>query len=258
MRRDLLAARDRADKSAAALVPPKVIEKFVLKAGQLARLETLIARTLDASGALAVVAKTIADALKVQQQGSVPGSVPGLPGTRPPAAPPPAPAIPRSPENVRNRNGQEPGGLGPGELAILTAVVQYPGLDRKRLSVLVGYKRSSRDQYVSRLNHKGYLVIEQGVLRPTGTGVAAVGDAYEPLPTGPALVEFWRRKLPEGERKLLDALLSHGPTLTRDALRDLVPDYKRSSSDQYLMRLKMRGLVEADGRGAVRLAEALR
>jgi Helicase HerA, central domain len=249
-KRELTAAKQTAPK-----VEIKTVEKLVLKAGQLARLEALIGRTLDASGALAVVAKTIADALK--RTNTVPMANP---------APPARPAQTQETRSetrselsqpVRTAGG-ETAALPPGELAVLTAVVQYPGLDRKRLSVLVGYKRSSRDQYVGRLSQKGYLVADRGELRPTGAGVAAVGDAYEPLPSGPALVQYWRRKLPEGERKLLDALVAHGPTLTRDAIRELVPDYKKSSSDQYLMRLKMRGLIEADGRGAVRLAEALR
>ena len=40
----------------------------------------------------------------------------------------------------------------PGEIKILTAVAQHPGgVTREQLSVLTGYKRSSRDTYLLRL-----------------------------------------------------------------------------------------------------------
>jgi DNA-binding MarR family transcriptional regulator len=150
---------------------------------------------------------------------------------------------------------QETAALPPGELAILTAVVQTPGLDRQRLSVLVGYKKSSRDVYIQRLSKQGYVTVEGKQIYPTDDGRRALGDSYEPLPTGPALIEHWRQKLPVGEREIFDLLLAHGPsaTVSRTTIHEATGK-KKSSTDVYIQRLAARGLVATAGRGVVRLA----
>jgi DNA-binding MarR family transcriptional regulator len=141
------------------------------------------------------------------------------------------------------------GPLPPGEVATLTAALQYPGLDRKRLGILTGYKRSSRDAYIARLASKGLVEVNGAALFPTDAGRAALNGSFEPLPTGADLIEYWRTRLPEGERRVLDVLLSGGE-VEREKI-DEVTGYKRSSRDAYLVRLKARGLVEFSGRGTV-------
>jgi hypothetical protein len=150
------------------------------------------------------------------------------------------------PAPVVSRDG---GPLPPGEVAVLTAALQYPGLDRKRLGILTGYKRSSRDAYIVRLASKGLVEAHGAELHPTDAGRAALNGNFEPLPTGEALVEYWRQRLPEGERKVLDVLLEHGE-VRREQI-DEITGYKRSSRDAYLVRLKARGLVEFSGPGTV-------
>jgi len=50
------------------------------------------------------------------------------------------------------------GSLTKGERAILTVVCQYPnGASREQITVLTGYKRSSRDTYLQRLCNKGFI-----------------------------------------------------------------------------------------------------
>jgi hypothetical protein len=51
------------------------------------------------------------------------------------------------------------------------------------------------------------------------------------------LFEHWKRKLPEGERRVLEVLVAAYPAT----------GYKRSSRDAYLQRLGARRLVEVDG-----------
>src|SRR3990167_5934990 len=52
------------------------------------------------------------------------------------------------------------GEVGKGEMAVLTALGQYPdGLDREHITVITGYKRSSRDAYIYRLKVKGLIDI---------------------------------------------------------------------------------------------------
>lgn len=169
----------------------------------------------------------------------------------------------------RENRGQESGvrsqesGVGspklpPGEHAVLTAALQYPdGLDRKRLGILTGYKRSSRDAYILRLAQKGLISTTGGALYPTDAGRAALNGSFEPLPVGDALVAYWRQRLPEGERKTLDVLLeANGQDVPRERI-DEAAGYQRSSRDAYLNRLKARGLVEFPRRGQVRAAAVL-
>lgn len=154
--------------------------------------------------------------------------------------------------------GSDNGRLPPGEFATLTAALQYPdGLDRKRLGILTGYKRSSRDAYIARLQQKGLVTVNGTMLYPTDAGRDALNGSFEPLPTGTALVEYWRARLPEGERKTLDVLLdANGEDVDRERI-DEATEYKRSSRDAYLVRLKARGLVEFSGRGTVRASAEL-
>lgn len=134
------------------------------------------------------------------------------------------------------------GGLGLGERSILTACAQHPnGCDREQLSVLCGYKRSSRDKYIQLLTQRGYL--QPGdLLTATPTGLAALGD-FDPLPTGDALREYWLGKLPAGEAKILQACASVFPQpATREELARET-GYKRSSRDKYVQLLAARKLV---------------
>jgi hypothetical protein len=150
------------------------------------------------------------------------------------------------------------GALPPGEHATLTAALQYPdGLDRKRLGILTGYKRSSRDAYIARLSQKGLVEVQGALLFPTDAGRAALNGSFEPFPTGRDLVDYWRARLPEGERRTLEVLLgARGGDIDREQV-DHATGYKRSSRDAYLVRLKARGLVEFAGRGLVRASAEL-
>lgn len=150
------------------------------------------------------------------------------------------------------------GALPAGELAVLTAIAQYgeAGLDRDQLSVLTGYKRSSRDAYISRLQGKGLVVVSGRNVTATADGSAALGPDFEPLPTGSALRDYWLGRLPEGERKVLEVLLSAYPAHVERATIDDATGYKRSSRDAYISRLSARRLVVAD-RGVVRASDTL-
>jgi hypothetical protein len=154
-----------------------------------------------------------------------------------------------------NFNGKLP----QGESAVLRALAQYPeGADRSQLSILTGYKRSTRDRYIQFLAQKGFaLAVQDGLLRATPEGVMALGDDFEPLPTGLALQEYWLRRLPEGERRILEVLLeASGEPVMRETLTDAT-GYKRSTRDRYLQFLAARRLVESKGGGEVKAAALL-
>jgi uncharacterized protein len=146
--------------------------------------------------------------------------------------------------------------LGKGERIILTAVAQNrSGVTREQLTVLTGYKRSSRDTYLQRLTAGGLVQPDGQFLVATHDGLTTLG-AFEPLPTGDDLRTYWLDRLPEGERKILAALVTQYPQFVdRDALDD-VTGYKRSSRDTYLQRLGARRLIDVE-RGTVRASQEL-
>jgi hypothetical protein len=151
------------------------------------------------------------------------------------------------------------GAFGKGERKILAATAQYPdGATREQLTVLTGYKRSSRDSYIQRLQAKEYVQVEMnGRILATEAGIIALGDNFQPLPTGYELQRHWLERLPEGERKVLEILVQAYPQpVDRDSLSEAT-GYKRSSRDSYLQRLKARQLVTESGRGAVRASDML-
>lgn len=145
-----------------------------------------------------------------------------------------------------------------GERAILTACAQYEGgVDKSQLSILAGFKRSSRDAYLARLRGKGYIsTTTGGFIVATDTGIDALGD-FEPLPTGKELQSYWMQRLPEGEKAILFILINNYPqAVDREAI-SAATDYRRSSRDAYISRLASRKLVDITGPGMVRAADML-
>lgn len=168
-----------------------------------------------------------------------------------PVASRPAQAHPK-PAPIRQASG--PGeAMPPGEKAVLTASAMYQdGVTRDQLGVLTGYKRSSRDAYIARLATKGWVSSANGHVVATPAGIDALGSDFEPLPTGAALLDWWRARLPKGERDVLDVLVAaQGNGVRREAI-DGETGFKRSSRDAYLARLASRRLVQSAGPGMVR------
>ena len=145
-----------------------------------------------------------------------------------------------------------------GERTILMAIAQYPnGVERGTLTVLTGYKRSSRDLYVQRLTGKKLVEANGSILTATPDGVRSLGSYYQPLPTGHALLEHWRGKLPAGEKRILNVLVAHpGTVVSRDSLIEKT-GYKRSSRDLYIQRLVARRLVVVVGGSGVKASDML-
>lgn len=157
----------------------------------------------------------------------------------------------------RNHARADTGDLPKGEAAVLSALIQFPdGLRREQLTVLTGYKRSSRDAYIQRLREKGLVDAHADGARATEAGIAALPNA-QPLPTGAELQAYWLARLPLGERAILEQLIAAYPEpVSRDALSDAT-GYQRSSRDAYLQRMRAKQLIEEPGRGTVRASENL-
>lgn len=145
-----------------------------------------------------------------------------------------------------------------GERACLTAIAQHSdGVTREQLTVLTGYKRSTRDTYVQRLRERGQIDISTNRLIVTAAGTAALGPDYQPLPTGTELQRHVLATLPEGERACLKIAIDAYPDQIERETIDAQTDYKRSTRDTYLQRLSTRELIELTGRGSIRASANL-
>jgi hypothetical protein len=166
-------------------------------------------------------------------------------------------AVPRTIPEKRADYARPDATAGKGERIVLTAIAQHEaGVTRQQLTVLTGYKRSTRDAYLQRLRSSGFVEQQGETIVATGSGVESLGSSFEPLPTGEELREFWLAKLSGGERELLAIIVDRYPSdVDRQELSDLA-GYQRSSRDAFLQRLGARQLITAD-RGRVRASDQL-
>lgn len=144
-----------------------------------------------------------------------------------------------------------------GEHKILRALLEYPrGLRRDQLTVMTGYKRSTRDSYIARLRERGFVETNLVLVTATPAAITAIPDA-EPLPVGPKLRVLWLARLPAGEASVLEKLIESYPRPVRREALDADTGFTRSTRDSYLSRLAARELVEIVGRGEVRASATL-
>ncbi len=151
------------------------------------------------------------------------------------------------------------GDLPQGEKEILIAIARYEeGVERNQLTVLTGYKRSTRDAYIVRLKPKGLIELRGDRILATEAGIAALGSAYTPQPaSGEELQRYWMSELPEGEKKILQLLIAAGGEPVNREKLDEATGFARSSRDAYLSRLGAKRLVHAIGRGQVQASQSL-
>ena len=152
---------------------------------------------------------------------------------------------------ARQANGHAPSSLGKGEAKVLVAIAQHAeGVDREQVTILTGYKRSTRDAYIQRLAASGLVDVGPPIL-VTDDGLAALPPDFKPLPTGAELREHWLATLPAGERVVLEVLIERYPAaVSRDEISARTA-YKRSTRDAYIQRLGVRKLVKPTAGGVV-------
>lgn len=200
-----IAQLERELAEARATVPEPLIEEVevpVLSTDVIAELQQVMKPTVDQ---LAAISQRLASAAEEHAR---------APGWRPPA---PAGPAERRPSPPRRRSGPEPSGdakLGKAERAILTVLAQHPhGRTRTQLTTLAGYTYSGgfRNALAS-LRTAGYIVGgNNDVMRATDDGISALGAAWEPLPTGQALLDYWLGRLGKAERAVLARLVDVHP-----------------------------------------------
>lgn len=150
----------------------------------------------------------------------------------------------------------ETDGIAKGPKKILIAIAQHPHSMRPTLTTLTGYKISSLNTYLQQLKASGLVAEDLGFVA-TEKGLAELGSSFEPLPTGEALREHWLAKLPEGEKRILVAVMNAFPNSILRENIDEITGYKSSSRNTYLQKLSSRRLVVTQGQGEVKASEDL-
>lgn len=133
--------------------------------------------------------------------------------------------------------------LNEGQRRILTAIAQYEGITTEHIAVLTGYKSTSRRVYLNDLVRKGMAVRVGEGFAITHEGLESLGD-FQPLPTGDALLDYWLRELPEGEKRIFEVIAGEYPNaVSKEAIADATA-YKATSVRVYTNNLAVRRLIE--------------
>jgi hypothetical protein len=138
------------------------------------------------------------------------------------------------------------GSMAKGEFTVLTVIAQFSaGADATTISVMTGYKATSRKTYVAKLLQAGMIRREGEKLKATDEGRAALGPSFRPLPTGRALREHWLKELPEGEKVCFQTILSNPGC--KGELIEQITGYKPTSRKTYVAKLVARQIVTKSG-----------
>lgn len=166
-------------------------------------------------------------------------------------------AKPRSNGVAHASNGM----LAGGERKILTVLAQYPeGRSKVQVAILTGYAHSGGgfSNYISALRMKGCLDGDRARLWITDAGRTTLGK-FEPLPTGRALLEYWKENAGgKAERRILEVLASDSPYPISKIDLARRTDYEPSGGgfNNALSRLRTLELIQ--GSKDLRLSETLR
>jgi DNA polymerase III delta prime subunit len=152
------------------------------------------------------------------------------------------------------------GGIGSGVRRMLIALAQRPkGLDSRQLGLRsqLSSRSGTFSTYLSQLRGSGQIETTDGRHQITELGLEALGK-WEPLPEGPALLEYWCGELPAGAAGMLRAVASLYPGSTTAAEIGEIAglSHKSGTFSTYMSKLRTLELVTKDG-PAIRLSEEL-
>ena len=137
--------------------------------------------------------------------------------------------------------------MGKGEQKVLIAIAQHEsGVDREQVTILTGYKPSTRNQYIQRLQVAGLIDVGPPIIA-TDEGVKMLPTDFEPLPTGKELRDYWINRLPLGERTILLPIIEAYPNSVSREQLSIETGYKPSTRNQYIQRLQTRKLINISG-----------
>lgn len=229
----------------------KMIEVPVLKDSQIKALGNFVNRIQAAGQGFTEIGREIAAAMaKVSKPGPVPMPKKDFPVEKPVTAP--------KMETPKYCGTDSARSLGKAERAILNVLAQrYPNkTTRSQASILSGYSATSSSfaNALGFLRSRGFILGAGDALLATEDGLNQVGE-IEPIPTGVALVAYWRDKLGKAERVILQALVDAYPAhLSKEQVSE-ASGYSLTSSSLANALGKLRTLELIEGRGEIRASE---
>lgn len=209
---------------------PERVEVPVVAPGDVAAIEQAITALRDMAGSLEIalsraVASPAPQAAPAKR--AVPERIPAPRDAWPRTVPDPADAT-----GLARLPAPDAPALGKAQRIILAVLAQFPeGRTKIQLSLLSGYsvKSSGFGNTLGALRSAG-LINRANPIQITADGLAAIGDDWEPLPAGEALVEHWMGQLGKSERAILRYLLDSWPqTRTREEV-SAATGYSQTSS----------------------------
>jgi hypothetical protein len=196
--------------------PAAVIEVPVLDPGQTAAAEQVITGIQDLARQLGGHAAMLSAALSHAAQPPTPAP----PGREQDTPGPGLVEYQRARRPGRRR--PRPAGIPPAgvntlpkaQQAILTVLHRFPaGLDKIPTAMLAGYSAgaSTFRNALSQMRADRWIDPDSARLMITPEGLAALGTAMNPLPRGPALIDWWMSQVGKAEREILRVLLDAYP-----------------------------------------------
>jgi len=153
----------------------------------------------------------------------------------------------------------EPLKLSSGERRILTALAQHPqGRSKVQVAVLTGYAATGGgfNNYLGALRSRGLIEGDGDRLTIAEAGIQAL-DSWEPLPTGSALIDYWRGRLGKAERRILETLTQAYPDgLSKEEVA-VKAGYEANGGGFNNALGRLRTLELVHGRGELRASENL-
>jgi hypothetical protein len=148
------------------------------------------------------------------------------------------------------------GDLAKGAREILKAIASQDECSSSEITLLTGYKKTSKGEYLRQLKAAGY-VEGSDPYTATAAGIAALGSDFRPIPTsGPSLRDHWLQKLSGGELEFLKELITRYPSSVDPNELGEAVGYKKTSRGEYLRKLRARKLI-VDTRDGVKASDKL-
>lgn len=234
--------------------PPREIEVEVpvVTDDQAAELTQLVGRLEEVAKTTTETAKTLVAALERARPTTAAAST----GEERKTAAEPAQAV-EEPELTGARSGN--GELSKAERQVLVALAQHGPRTTTQVALLTrrSHKSGGYRNTLSSLRTAG-LIEGRGEIAITEAGLAALGGGWQPLPTGPALLDWWcRTQLGRAERTILTELVRCWPDEVNIAELATRTGYSSRSGGFRNALSRLRSLELASGRGALRAADTL-
>ena len=167
-------------------------------------------------------------------------------------------SAPRAAPAHRGNGARDPSLGNSGKRRMLIALAQNGELTYTKLSLLTGISQSGGTwrTYLGELRSQGF-VAGNNPVSITHAGLKALGS-YEPLPTGRALIEYWRSRLGQsGKRAIFDAVVAAYPhSIAQERVSERTGIAIAGGTWRTYLG-ELRGLELITGKGELRASEEL-